>query len=245
MTSKCRSFQKGASAFFFVCFLAVTLNVVEGSFSLKAQMLDSIQTSFHKKPRIIAGFATKSTFINGFRSPIFTARAGFEFNHTVRVGAGISWLQLSPPEAGKDNTPFYLDKTFSDASGIHTVHPALEFRYASLFFEHVYFNSRKWQFSVPMQLGAGDSKYKYNYNGENITESRHWIMLYEPAVSGQYKIVKWFGVGLDIGLRIMLVTNKNIGYKFNSPMYDIKAIIYWGELYRRVFPVNRQPKVEG
>jgi hypothetical protein len=232
-SNECRSFRKGASAFFFVCFLAVgMLSSVEAS----AQMFDSISHAFCKKPRLIGGFATKTTFIDGFRSPIFTARVGLEFNKTVRVGAGISWLQLSPPRAGKDNTPFYIAETFSDASGAHTVYPALEFRYANVFFEYVYYRSGKWQFSVPLQIGAGGSEYKYNYNGENKVQDRHWILLYEPAVSGQYKIVKWFGVGLDVGLRVMAVTNKNIGYKFNSPVYDIKAIIFWGELYRMVFP---------
>lgn len=232
-TAKCRSFRKGSSAFFFICI--VTLSVVKGTFSAKAQMFDSISNAFHKRPGLTGGFATKSTFINGFRSPIFTARAGLDFNHTVRVGAGVSWLQLSNYKTGSDNTPFYLDKVIIDSTGTYTAHPALNFFYVNVFFEYIYFNSRKWQFSVPMQIGAGDSKYKYNFNGVNYTEKQHWILLYEPAVSGQYKITKWFGVGLDVGLRIMVVTNKSIGTKFNSPMYDIKAMIYWGELYNLLF----------
>ena len=199
-----------------------------------AQMFDSIASALHSKPGFTGGFATKSTFINGFRSPIFTARAGFDYNHCVRVGAGISWLKLSPYKTGIDNTPFYLDNTLIDTTGIYYTHPALKFWYVNVFFEYVYFNSRKWQFSIPLQLGAGDSKYKYNFNGENHTDKQHWILLYEPAVCGQYKITPWFGVGLDVGLRIMLVTNKDIGTKFNSPMYDIKALIFWGELYRSV-----------
>lgn len=210
--TKCKfRFHFPFSHFFFLRFVVSLLPSAFCLLPSNAQIVDSIQFSLQKKPRFIGGFATKSTFINGFRSPIFTVRAGLEFNHTVRVGAGVSWLNLSPYDSRKENSPFYLDKTFSDTAGIHVVHPALDFRYVNVFFEYVYYNSGKWQFSVPLQLGAGDSKYKYNFNGENITESRHWILLYEPAVSGQYKITKWFGVGLDVGLRIMLVTNTNIG----------------------------------
>lgn len=201
-----------------------------------SQGFDSIRTSFHKKPRILAGFATKTTFIDGFRSPIFTARAGVEWGRTVRMGAGVSWLKLSRYRTGIDNTPFYLDKVFSDSAGLHTVHPALEFRYVNVFFEYIYFHSRRWQFSVVLQAGAGDSRYKYNFNGETITESPHWILLYEPAVSGQYKLLPWLGVGFDAGLRLMAVTNKNIGYRFHSPVYDFRAVIFWGNLYRKVFP---------
>lgn len=203
-----------------------------------SQGFDSLYSSFQKKPRFIAGFATKTTFINGFRSPIFTARAGMEWSRTVRIGAGISWLKLSRYRAGIDNTPFYLDKQFSDLDGIHTVHPALEFRYVNVFFEYVYFHSRKWQFSVVLQAGAGDSRYKYNYNGENFTESPHWILLYEPTISGQYKLLSWLGTGFDAGLRLMVVNNKKIGYRFNSPVYDIRIVIFWSELYRIVSSKN-------
>lgn len=199
-------------------------------------MVDSIRVSFHKTPKLIAGISSKNTFINGFRSPVYTASAGLDFNHTVRVGAGLSWLQLSSYKNGKDNSPFYLDKTFSDASGVYTVHPALEFRYINLFFEYVYYQSKKWQFSVPLQVGIGGSSYQYNFNGEKIIEDKHNILLYEPTVSGQYRILKWFGVGLDVGYRILLVSNKNINERFDSPIYNAGVIIYWGELYRIVFP---------
>lgn len=202
-----------------------------------SQGFDSIRYSFQKKPRLIAGFATKTTFIQGFRSPIFTARAGMEWNRIVRIGVGVSWLKLSPYKVGIDNIPFYFDKQISDSTGVlYTVHPALKFRYANVFFEYIYFYSRRWQFSVLLQAGAGDSRYKYNYNEKTFTESPHWILLYEPAVSGQYKLLPWLGVGFDTGLRIMAVTNKNIGYRFNSPVYDIRMVILWGELYRMVFP---------
>lgn len=200
-----------------------------------SQVFDSIQASFQKKPRPVGGFATKTTFINGFQSPIFTARAGVDFNNHIRMGAGISWLKLGNYDLAKDNTPFYLDKSFTDSSGPHTVHPFLQFRYLNLFLDYVYYNKGPWQFSIPVQFGIGDSRYKYNFNGVDVIEYRQVIFLYEPAVSGQYRILKWFGVGLDVGYRIMIASNKNIGSKFNSPVYDIKALIYWGELCNMIF----------
>ena len=229
---KCRSFRKGSSAFVFFLISLFPYFPISSS----AQVVDSIRTSFHKKPKLIGGINSKNTFINGFLSPVYTASAGLDFNHTVRIGAGYSWLQVFPYENEKDNTPFYIDKTFSDASGIYTVHPALRFNYVNLFFEYVYFKSNKWQFSVPLQVGVGNSEYQYNFNEKNISEDKHTILLYEPTVSGQYRIIKWFGIGLDVGYRIMLISNKNIGGKFNSPILNAGAIIYWGELYRMVFP---------
>ena len=200
-----------------------------------SQSIDSILLSLHKKPRLIGGIGSKNTFINGFNSPIYTARAGLDFDHRIGMGIGISWLQLSRYDARRDNTPFYLDKVIVNSAAASIVHPELQFSYVNLFVEYTYFKTGKWQFSVPVQFGVGDSRYKYSFNGENITEDKHTILLYEPAVSGEYKITKWFGVGLDVGYRIMIISNKNIGSRFDSPVYSVGAVIFWGELYNMVF----------
>lgn len=237
----CRSFRKDvASAFFFILllpFFLVMLSPVEAS----AEGFDSIQVAFQKKPRFIAGFATKTTFIGGFSSPIFTVRAGVDFNNRIRMGMGLSWLKLPVYEAGRDNAPFYLDKSFIESSASYTVHPALQFTYVGFFLEYVYFRSKRWQFSIPIQFGVGDSRYKYNFNGVDVIENRQAFFLYEPAVAGQYKIMKWFGVGMDVGYRFTLINNKKIGSTFNSPVYDIKVIIFWGELFNMMFKPN-EPK---
>ena len=164
---------------------------------------------------------------------------GLDFDSRIKMGLGVSWLKLSKYAIGKDNTPFYLDKSIIDLSGLHTVHPALQFRYVNLFLEYVYYKAGKWQFSIPIQIGVGDSRYKYSFNGEDFIEARHSIFLYEPAVSGQYKIVRWFGVGLDVGYRIMVISNKNIGSKFDSPVYNAGAIIFWGELYKSILKKSK------
>ena len=200
-----------------------------------AQIFDSIQTSLKTKPHIIGGFGSKNTFIDGFRSPIFTLRGGLEFNRRISMGVGISWLKRPPYEPAQNNLPFYLDKLLVEPTGSSVIHPALQFRYLNLFFEYVYYKTGKWHFSLPIQLGLGDSRYKYKVNGEKMVENKHLIFLYEPGVSGQYKINKWLGAGLDVGYRLMLINNKTIGSRFNSPVYDIKIIIFWGEIYKTIF----------
>jgi len=229
-----------AHFFFSVAFQSTLFFLILCSCNLtaKAQFLDSIQSSLQNKPSFIGGFATKSTFIGGFRSPIFTAKAGLDFDNRIRFGVGVSWLKLGAFDIGKDNTPFYLDKIILTLSGIDTIHPSLQFRYINLFVEYVYYNSSKWQFSIPIKFGVGDSRYKYIVNGDKFIENKHAIILYEPAVSGQYKILPWFGLGLDVGYRIMLVSNNKIGSKFNSPVYDIKVLIFWGELYKKIIKPN-------
>ena len=74
-----------------------------------------------------------------------------DFDHRIRMGAGISWLKLSPYDAGKDNIPFYLDKILNNGTNAYLVHPALQFAYINLFLEFVYYKKGKWQFSIPRQ----------------------------------------------------------------------------------------------
>lgn len=219
-------------SFFILLFLS---NLLWSGSKVHAQIFDSIQSSLKTKPRIIGGFASKNTFIDGFRSPVFTLRGGVDFDQRISMGAGISWLKRPSYEIGQNNLPFYLDKIIVESSGNSVIHPALQFRYLNLFLEYVYYKTGKWHFSLPIQFGIGDSRYKYKFNGEKIVESKHLIFLYEPAVSGQYKINKWLGVGLDVGYRLMLINNKRMGSTFNSPVYDIKIIIFWEEIYKSIF----------
>ncbi|HEY4800056.1 MAG TPA: hypothetical protein VII99_13335 [Bacteroidia bacterium] len=205
------------------------------SFIASSQVVDSIVSAFHKRPGFTGGISSTNTFINGFLSPIYTASAGLDFDHRIRIGAGISWLQLSSYKAGRDNSPFYLDNTI----GSVIVHPELKFTYADLFIEYVYFDSKKWQFSVPIHFGIGDSRYQYNYNGQKVLFDKHTIVLYQPVVSGAYKLTKWFGIGMDVGYRIMIVNNKNIGSKFNSPVLDVGVVVFWSKLYRAIFPKSK------
>jgi len=205
-----------------------------------AQIIDSIKLSLHKKPKLVGGFGTKNTFIDGFNAPVFSARIGAEFNHHIRFGGGINWLKLPDYEAGRDNTPFYLQKIIIDSTGkADTLHPALKLSYFNYYVEYIFYRTRHWQFSIPIQFGMGGSSYEYNYRGERSEENKHFIFLYEPAVSGHYKVLKWFGLGVDVGYRFLLINNKKIGSRFNSPVYDLKAMIFPVPLYKAIFPKTK------
>ena len=84
------------------------------------------------------------------------------------------------------------------------------------------------EFPNPVQ-GVGDEK---------IADKR-FVVIYEPGISVSYKIFKWLGAGADIGYRMMLRNNPAIPEKFNSPIYSFYGIIYWGELYKSIFPETK------
>ena len=117
----------------------------------------------------------------------------------------------------------------------------LKFNYIAYFVEYVFYKRRRWEFSIPLQIGIGSSRYEYtDQNSSLIQLDRKTVVLYEPAITGHYKITKWFGVGMGAGFRIMLVNNKALDKKFNSPIYILKAKIFLGDIYRAIV-LPRQP----
>lgn len=227
-------------AIFFLCF---AFSASEG-FSA-SHMIDSLQISFRRKVNLTGGFSTKNTFVNNFNAPVFTAKVGVDFGRRVRIGGGIASLQLPAFDSAAIQKPFYIRNYYFDTTGNYRVRPsALQFSYFTYYFEYVFHKTKRWEFSVPLQIGFGYSRYKYNdpVSKKDVYHNRALIVLYEPTVSCYYKVFSWFGLGADVGFRFMLKNNRQIGKGFNSPIYDLKAIIFWTDLYCAVFPNTKLAK---
>ena len=107
----------------------------------------------------------------------------------------------------------------------------LQLMYFSVWAEYVYYKNHQWQLSIPFQIGMGRAYYKYNVNNEIKTADENLIFVYEPAVSIEYKIIKWLGIGTDIGFRFIATNYKQLNEKLNSPTYAFKLLIYYNEIY--------------
>jgi hypothetical protein len=106
----------------------------------------------------------------------------------------------------------------------------------------VYYKTRYWEFSIPLQIGIGNSRYVYHANGNNYVRDYQSIVLYEPMVQTEYYIFPWLGIEADVGLRLMLKQNTAIGKDFNSPMYAFGMFIAWDELYNTLFHHHTRTK---
>jgi len=153
-----------------------------------------------------------------------------EFGDKFRVGGGFNQLVTRHHPS--------LDRVIYVPNGTDTMHIAkLKFYYMAYFIDYVFYSNGKWEFSIPMQFGIGSSKYQYkDLTGHTIQIDKKPIILYEPAVTGQFKITKWFGVGMGAGFRIMLLNNKAVDEKFNSFIYILKLKVFFEEIYRSVAP---------
>jgi hypothetical protein len=142
------------------------------------------------------------------------------------VGVAVEWL----------NSDIYRTKIVpADSGGVDTVAAKLNYGLFSLYSNIVIARTRKWEFTVPLELGFGSSSYTYNNKAGTLKEfAKGGIITVEPMFMAEYKIFRWLGVGAGLGLRLVPVGNRLMKENFNSLLWDANMSVYFGEIYRLV-----------
>lgn len=197
--------------------------------AIKSQpAIDTINYSIKQKPVLFGKFGTRDSFIDNNRAGVLGVQLGINFANRFRLGVGYN--QLYSSSAFFDKQLFFLN--YSNITVSTNAH--LQLAYFSAFVEYVYYRNHRWQFSIPLQLGIGQIYYKYLLNNETKKMDQSSVFVYEPATSVEYKVVKWLGLGADIGFRFILTDYKKHSEKLNSPTYAFKLLIYYSEIYKSI-----------
>jgi hypothetical protein len=163
-------------------------------------------------------------------------RIGVAFQRKLRIGGGLSWLNPSWLTSPYQKT-FY---TPNDKGNNDTVLKYLKLAYTCFYVDFVFYKTQRWQLSVPIQLGTGliwfQKQLDYNLLGG---DKKSFVLMYEPGITVQFKVFKWFGLGTDVGYRFALKNNKKIGEHLNSPTYCFKILIWFNQLYFEAFPNSK------
>lgn len=202
-----------------------------------AQLKDSIAQHFLAKPKFSARLDTRNSFIATKNARIFGVKIGWEYNDAVKLGIGYNRLD------SKISKPKFVINT--ETQGFDTLESVLKFEYLSPFFEYVFFKTKRWEHSIPVQIGIGNSRYEY-YDKKGVLHYENYrpVILYEPAMTTQYKIFPWIGLGAGVGYRLLILGNRQINENLNSPVYLLRVKVFLGELYRSIkniiFPVKEE-----
>lgn len=198
--------------------------------------LDTMRQCLKEKPHIFGKFDTRNSFIDGSRAKVWGIKTGL--NYGKRLFFGIGYNQLSPPSKDFDKEILIVNTN----NQVEKITATLRLFYISLHAEYVFYQTKHWQLSMPLQIGVGQTYYKYNLLGNRKVIEKDLNFIYEPAVSVEYKFVKWAGVGADIGYRFMLTDYKRLNQKFTSPTYAFKFLLYYNEIIKSVFPKSKLAK---
>ena len=198
--------------------------------------LDTIQWCLKEKPHLFGKIDTRNSFIYNSRIKIFGIKAGL--NYGKRLHIGIGYNQIYP--FAKSSKNFNKQIYYTNAGEMEdSVTALLKLFYFSAQVEYIFYQTKNWQLSMPLQIGVGQTYYRYELLGRKEKSDAHACFIYEPAISIEYRFFKWIGVGADVGFRFMLTNSKLLNQKFNSPTYAFKLLIYYNELYKLAFPKSK------
>mgnify|MGYP000536402443 FL=1 len=111
------------------------------------------------------------------------------------------------------------------------------FNYASIFYDYVWLRTKRWELTSPVHIGSGNIE--LSYLDTNRVRSAPFLSTSAVMVgfggSAQFKVVRWFAIGLGAGYRQMLTRDQNIGKSLNAPFYQFQLKILVGELFRMAF----------
>ncbi|MBN8694987.1 MAG: hypothetical protein J0L87_00540 [Bacteroidetes bacterium] len=198
--------------------------------------LDTIRSEFRKKPHPFVTLNSRNSFVNNEIVNVFGIKAGLKYGNKLRLGIGYNQL-YNPPKNLNENFEY-----INELGKPYIISKGLKFYYFSATVEYVFYQTKHWEIGMPLQLGVGESYYQFELNGVKTKTNRNVNLIYEPAISVEYKIFKWVGVGADFGYRFMFANTKKLNQQLNSPIVTFDLMIYYREIFKSLFPNTKLAK---
>lgn len=200
------------------------------SFTIKGQFLDTFKVFLKSRPSIDARLESRYSFLNNSPTKVSGVRLGLSFRRKLRVGIGYSWLDTDVKDA----------KLITDAFGnLRYTNEYLKFGYVCYYADFVFHKTKRWQLSVPIQVGTGMYWTQYNDGLKTIKSKQRLLLFYEPGITVQFKATRWCGLGLDVCARLALRNTKYVGEKLNSFVLAPKLLIWFDQIFFMTFPKSK------
>jgi hypothetical protein len=185
-----------------------------GAQSFEQELKDAVKT----KPKLEFRLDSRHSFINQTGVKTAGVKVGIQFDEKLSIGLGYNrlWSPLSRVIV-QEGTLTKVDLAF------HNLSP---------YIEYVFFRDNKWELSIPVQFGFGSSYYSNKSNVGANKLRKEIVVSYEPAITFQYRFFKYFGAGIGIGYRFMIVGNEQLEEKFTSPVYIFKTRFYFQDIWK-------------
>ncbi|MFM9051947.1 MAG: hypothetical protein ACKOKF_06480 [Bacteroidota bacterium] len=191
---------------------------------------DTVVYSLHQKPTYFFNLAGYNSFINGEYVAFGGFRMGLDYNERVKFGIGFFLLD---PNQVTSSIAVVEDTLTERTNGF------LQARYFSLSAEYVIYDRQPWQFSIlPVELCIGGAHYRYvSPFTKNRLETRDVpLLFYQPAVTAQYSLLSWLGVGASLGYRMTIFSSPEAREDFSAIGFSAGVRVFVEEAYHAVFP---------
>lgn len=219
MYSSCQSYFLKTIALLRAVFIAFFLLVVCITKAQTINLSDSLRHVFKQKPMPSAKLDSRNSFVSGRSARVRGVKAGVSFGKRLTLGLGYNWI-------GNEIEQIEVVNGLVQTTDI-------KLRYVAPFVEYSFYKKGNWEAMVPLQIGFGKSFLQYEAFGRKQRLFENNVILYEPGMNIEYKILNLIGVGAGLGYRIMLKNNKEIDHSFTSPVYVIRFRLIFDEIYRQ------------
>lgn len=184
---------------------------------------DSTKTN---KVRVVFSFDARQSFLAEKKVKIGGLKTGLEFNGKWRFGFGLYDL----------SSPVYKSLYISN----DTLATGVKVSYIGLYAEYVFFQNKKWEFSIPLIYGQGNTRLEEPDKKDALVYSKESISLLDISVNGHYRVFRWIGIGAGFGYRYMLNDEAIIKESFDAPIYIIKIKLFVGDIYNMLFTEKKK-----
>jgi hypothetical protein len=199
--------------------LALVL-VVLLPFGASGQLFDSIALFLQEEPRIIAKLDLRGSFVGNRGANFIGVKVGLEHADRFQYGVGYSFLMAEiDGEATVD--------------GLGNVPTRLRMGYVAPYVDYAFYQRGPWEIRLPVQVGFGSASVRYkDAEGRSTMLKRTGLVVYEPAMTVQYRFLKYMAVGGGWGFRLVMHTRSGLGENLSAPIYLVGLRIFFGDIYR-------------
>lgn len=188
------------------------------------QLLDSIALFASEPPRFVAKLDIRGSFISNQSARIMGVKVGLEHAGRFQYGIGYSFL----------STPVSREEVLE---GLGPTVLRLRVGYISPYVDYAFYQRGPWEVRIPVQIGIGGASTVYtDAEGRKQRYQRTGLLIYEPAMTVQYRFLKYFGVGAGWGFRLVVQTGDKLGENLNAPIYTLGVRVFLGDLWRDLRP---------
>ena len=187
--------------------------------------IDNVPIDDSGSKKIFFSMDYRNGFITSTEAHITGFRAGVELGQKYRLGVGYHYLSSEVVRTIPVNVE----------AGMINTNARVHLRYGSVSGEYILFSNDLWQISAPLIVGMGASYYEPPSNKYPQTNKKFTVLV-EPAVTVQYNIIPFIGIGTGIGYRIMPVGDSSLRPVFATPVYDVRLKLLMSEVAEVLFP---------
>jgi len=195
-----------------------------------------------KDYKFIFGFDSRISWVLDTRTRFNGVKIGVEYMGKDRVGLGFYGVKnpiiIKDVPTIVDSVPMFNGFDTVLVPILDTLNYLTHYSYITIFLDHIFISKRKWELSMPLQLGAGTATIDYTnpVTAKRVEVVKFGFLVTEISIAGHYKFFSWIGVGTGLGYRSMITKDKQVKKAFDAPIIVFKLKIFLGDLYRGIFP---------